>query len=192
MKKTILTLFVLLLGCSLVAWGGENLGELAKKEKARRKAIEKEGKQSKTFTNADIADLKATLAIEVTEEPEAEGETQAEEGISEPTTSESPEESTAPVDETYETTEEAGTSNDEVSQEDQEKIQSLKDEKAALEEEINQSRETLDTGGPMVRNIGSQMRQSREAEDRISEIDKEVKKLEEGEEGEEEPEPESE
>src|SRR5687768_8444247 len=63
MNKIAILMTAVLLTVAYNASASE-VAEAAKKEKARREAIRKEGKPSKTFTNQDVSDLKSTLAFE--------------------------------------------------------------------------------------------------------------------------------
>ena len=63
MKRILLLAFLIALGFTL-ALSAEDLGALAKKEKARREALAKEGKKAKVLTNQDVADIKSDLAYQ--------------------------------------------------------------------------------------------------------------------------------
>src|ERR1041385_2803352 len=71
MKKLLMISFVAMLAFVFAA-AAEDLGELAKKEKARREALAKEGKKAKTLTNADVGNIKSQLAIESTSNTQTE------------------------------------------------------------------------------------------------------------------------
>jgi hypothetical protein len=128
---------------------------MAKKEKERREALRKEGKIAKVFTNQDIANLKSTLAFEVTRGPEPEGEEADTEGS----------DSTLPP---------VTAQVDEQAQADEEE-ERLRAEREALEQQARDAQETINRGGGYhTRNIGSQYKAKREAESRIREIDDEL------------------
>ena len=63
MKKHCFLAFLFVLGFCWMC-SGENLGELAKKEKARREDLARKGVKSRVYTSQDLADLKAQLAIQ--------------------------------------------------------------------------------------------------------------------------------
>jgi hypothetical protein len=63
MKKVLLVLFMVLFAATL--WS-ESVTEAAKKEKARREALAKQGKKAKVLTNKDVSTLKSSLGIEST------------------------------------------------------------------------------------------------------------------------------
>ena len=63
MKKVLLVLFMVLFAATL--WS-ESVTEAAKKEKARREDIAKQGKKAKVLTNKDVSTLKSSLGIEST------------------------------------------------------------------------------------------------------------------------------
>src|SRR5262245_60403963 len=63
MRKVLLVLFMVLFAATL--WS-ESVTEVAKKEKARREALAKQGKKAKVLTNKDVANLKSSLGIEST------------------------------------------------------------------------------------------------------------------------------
>jgi hypothetical protein len=65
MKRIGMLLLLLAFGFAFVASAAEkpNLGELAKKEKARREALEKSGKKAKVLTNEDVGKIKSQLGM---------------------------------------------------------------------------------------------------------------------------------
>jgi|GEM_PF-1942054 len=63
MKKVLFVSFVLLFTASL--WS-ESVTEVAKKEKARREALAKQGKKATVLTNKDVPNIKSSLGIEST------------------------------------------------------------------------------------------------------------------------------
>lgn len=64
--KKLLVVLVLLIAGAVFAQQTQNLGELAKKEKARREALAKEGKAGKVYTKEDLERVKGKLGIETT------------------------------------------------------------------------------------------------------------------------------
>ena len=168
MKKCILFSFVLFLGFVFVAAAGD-LGEAAKKEKARREELAKSGKKVTTFTNADVENLKATPSYEYSSEaPESEG-TAGE-------TAEQPAEETAPTaEEAAPTAEEAAPASDIDNQ-----IEDLKNQKEEAEQEEQAARETVGQGGLFhSHNAGNQYQTAREAEDKAQEADEKAREAEE-------------
>ena len=150
MKKLISIFSLIFLGFAFVT-AAEDLGALSKKEKERREAVAKEGKQAKTYTNADIQNLKATLAIEIT------------------TTGQTTE--STPTNKATAAEPETTTDNDA-------EIEKLKQEKEQLEQQAKESRENVGRGGVFFTpNIGSQYQQAREAEDKAAKIDEKINKL---------------
>src|SRR5262245_10539313 len=83
MKKLLLFGFVGLIGLTLTLTA-DDLGELARKEKAKREALQKEGKAPKVLTNDDLEKMKAAdNANQTGGESEPTEETEAEAGLSE-------------------------------------------------------------------------------------------------------------
>lgn len=68
MKKLLVVLVLLIAGAVFAqqTQPAQNLGELAKKEKARREALAKEGKTGKVYTKEDLERVKGKLGIETT------------------------------------------------------------------------------------------------------------------------------
>jgi hypothetical protein len=161
MKKIALFAFITLLA---VAWTAQSteVADVAKKERERREAIQKQGKPAKVFTNQDIANLKATLGFEVNaEEPEQ------------------PKETTLPGIDTSLGDEPVKAKKEEKPPERNEEAEKLKEERAALEQQAKDAQQTINQGGGYhTRNIGNQYKQKREAESRIREIDQKLKEEE--------------
>ena len=157
MKRLFCLLFVF--GFVFAICSAQDLGELAKKEKARREAIAKTGKKSKTLTNADIPNIKSDLAIKQT--APATGETEATEATaSEPAT---------------ETESESAVST-ETSADDQ-KLEQMKKEKEQAEQEAKEARDQIGKSGLFnSQNIGSQYQKAREAEKKAEELEKKIEK----------------
>lgn len=65
MKRIGMLLVLIVFGFAFVASAAEkpNLGELAKKEKERREALEKSGKKAKVLTNDDVGKIKSQLGM---------------------------------------------------------------------------------------------------------------------------------
>jgi hypothetical protein len=65
MKRIAILLVLFVFGIAFLASAQQkDLGELAKKEKARREALEKSGKKAKVLTNEDVEKLKSQLAMQ--------------------------------------------------------------------------------------------------------------------------------
>ena len=159
MNKIAILLSGMLLITSIPGYASD-VAEAAKKEKARREAIRKEGKPSKTFTNQDVADLKSTLAFESSTPAEETAEQTpsteittipaVDPNLGEPVAQEQP-------------------------QENNEEAERLREEREALEQQARDAQETINQGGGYhTRNIGSQYKAKREAEARIRQIDDEL------------------
>ena len=163
MRKTAI-LFLALLLTAAFSVSATDVVEAAKKERARREALKKEGRASKTFTNQDISELKSTLAFESTTPAEP---TEAAQPSSQITTIPAVEPAPEPA-----VAEDRQNENDE-------EVQKLKDEREALEQQARDADQTIQQGGGYhTRNIGSQFKAKREAEARIREIDDELAKKE--------------
>jgi hypothetical protein len=64
MKRIGMLVLLLVFGFAIVASAQKpDLGELAKKEKARREALEKSGKKTKVLTNEDVSKIKSQLGM---------------------------------------------------------------------------------------------------------------------------------
>jgi hypothetical protein len=134
------------------------VADVAKKERERREAIQKQGKPAKVFTNQDIVNLKSTLGFEVTAQPEE------------------PEVKTLPGIDTSLGDEPVKAKKEEPAQQRNEEEEKLKEERAALEQQAKDAQQTIDQGGGYhTRNIGTQYKLKREAESRIREIDDKLK-----------------
>jgi len=157
MKKLAFFAFITLFAVAIIAEATE-VADVAKKERARREAIQKQGKPAKVFTNQDVANLKATLGFEVSVEPEQ---------VKEKTL---PGIDTSLGDEPEKPKQEA--------QQEQanEEAEKLKEERQALEQQAKDAQQTINQGGGFhTRNIGTQYKLKREAETRIREIDEKLK-----------------
>lgn len=140
------------------------VADAAKKERARREAIQKQGKPAKVLTNQDVANLKATLGMEVRVEQEPEGvkektlpgiDTSLGDEVQKPKKPEPPK------------------------QEVNEEAEKLKEERQTLEQQAKDAQQTINQGGGFhTRNIGNQYKLKREAESRIREIDDKLQKEE--------------
>jgi anthranilate/para-aminobenzoate synthase component I len=158
MRKLAVLFFIVLLGCVFSLQASE-VAEVAKKEKARRNALNHEGKTAaKTFTNADVVNIKSQLSFEVKSEPAATNKddfAQAQEATN------------AAAKELGQKVE-----NEQANQQAEEQKQQLTQERNEYEQKAKDAQETINQGGGyFTRNIGNQFQQKREAEEKIREID---------------------
>jgi hypothetical protein len=159
-----ITLLVLLFSFSIAfAVMSEDLGELAKKEKARREAIDKSGKKAKVFTNEDIGNLKGQLAMESTEDESASTE---ETDTSYTPPQEGAEYVPAPEPEPQPTN---------PAEEKQKQLRELEQQKEDLEKQAKEAKDTVGAGGLWhSRNTGDQYRKAREAEQKAERLDQKI------------------
>ncbi len=172
MRKLLLFGFVGLIGLTLTV-AAEDLGDVARKEKAKRQTLQDQGKSSKVLTNEDIEKMKA--AQNAQENEEAEG-TQGVAGITDAEDSDSSADLSGSVDEVagaVEAIEEtAGPTVDE-------QLKELEALKEKAEAQLNDAEGAIDRGGLFhTYAIGNQFRESREAQGEINEVDQQQKKLE--------------
>jgi predicted RNase H-like nuclease (RuvC/YqgF family) len=146
--------FVLIAVLFAVAVCAEDLGELAKKEKARREALAKEGKKGKVLTNKDVKDIKSTLGIEshtpVVEEP-------AEKSTDEPA---------AAVQEAVD--------------QSNAQLEDLKQQKAELTREVQEASDAIQQSGARSTNTGEQYREKRLKEEELKKVEEQIEELEKG------------
>jgi hypothetical protein len=171
-------LCLLILVFALATWSiiaAENLGEVAKKEKARREAIEKKGKKAKVFTNADVDKLKAQIAIQ-----KGGGQAPAEGTAEQPPANPEP---AAPAVETSPEVQPV-TEPEPVVQTDEKKpveeqIKDLQEQKEQLEKEAQAARDAIGAGGIYhSRNVGVSAEKEDEAEKKLEEVNKKLEELE--------------
>lgn len=175
MKKLLLFGFVGLIGLTLTL-AADDLGELAKKEKAKREALQKEGKSPKVMTNEDIEKMKAGENTD-----QILGENQAEETEGEPATADSILEgmSTEVPDSTNEVAGSEFIEGQQQAPSVDEELRQLQEQKEAAEAQIKDAQEAVDKGGLFhTYAVGNQFRESREAGNEIDELDKKIKQLE--------------
>ncbi len=163
MKKLAIFVSITLFAIGMMVEATE-VADAAKKERARREAIQKQGKPARVFTNQDVANLKSTLGMEVRVEPEPEGikektlpgiDTSLGDEVERPKKPEPPK------------------------QQVNEEAEKLKEERAALEQQAKDAQQTINQGGGFhTRNIGTQYKLKREAEDRIRKIDEKLEEEE--------------
>jgi predicted RNase H-like nuclease (RuvC/YqgF family) len=150
MKK--LFLVTILLAFTAVLWS-DDLAEIARKEKARREALEKEGKKARVLTNKDVPTIKSSLGIE-SASPVAE----------EPTTEPQSESAAAAIDE-------AATNS-------QEELERLKQEKADLTRDIQSTSDSIEESGVQSKNIGEQFKEKRLKEEQLKKVEDQIEQLE--------------
>lgn len=162
MKKIAFFAFITMLAVAWLAQATE-VADVAKKERERREAIQKQGKPAKVFTNQDIANIKSTLGFEVTAEPE------------QPQVKTLPGIDTSLGDEPATAKKEPPPEQQQVNEEEEK----LKEERATLEQQAKDAQQTINQGGGYhTRNIGTQYKLKREAESRIREIDQKLEEEE--------------
>ena len=144
-------LFVSLLVLFAGAVWAEDLGALAKKEKARREALKKSGKKATTFTNQDVPSLKSSLGIESSG------------FVSEPASAPTSE-SAAALDQAIDTS--------------NSQLEDLKRQKAELTNEIQSTSESIEQTGTHSANIGQQYREKRLKEAELRKVEEQIEALE--------------
>lgn len=178
MKKLLLVM-VILTGF-VVSGYSEDLAEVAKKEKARREALAKEGKKpNKVYTNKDIPNIQSSLGIEV-QNPEAYAEPVESEGIADTTEGTEPTEATDVTEapEAEETTM-AETMSDTETEESSVPvdIEELKRQKEEIDREIQEKTKVVNQA-VQSRSIGDQYRELREAEEKSAELEIKIREME--------------
>lgn len=170
MKRIGILLVLLVFGFAFVASAQQkDLGELAKKEKERREALEKSGKKVKVLTNEDVDKLKSQLAIESGTSEGEEGQATEEDSASTYTPPEegqeyipAPQPEPAPPDQNAE---------------QKKRLDELENEKSEAQKTAEEARATVGAGGLYhSRNTGDQYKKAGEAEKKIEEIDKQIDK----------------
>jgi hypothetical protein len=157
MQRYVLIGLLIIFSLAITVQASE-VAEAAKKEKARRQALQQSKQPAKVFTNQDIANLKSTLAFESTQ-PAKEQE-------------QSDETKTLPA---ANNTEIAPTEEQQPANEQNEETERLKEEREDLERQAQDAQNVINQGGGYhTRNIGNQFKSKREAESRIREIDQEL------------------
>lgn len=175
MKKLLLFGFVGLIGLTLTLTA-DDLGELAKKEKAKREALQKEGKAPKVMTNEDIEKMKsADNSDQILDENQEEGteeETRSADEILQEMSAEIPDTTNEVAGSEFAEEQKPAPSVDE-------QLRQLQEQKEAAEAQNKEAQEAVDNGGLLhTYAVGNQFRESREAGTEIDEIDKKIKKLE--------------
>lgn len=172
MRKLLLFGFVGLIGLTMTL-AAEDLGEVARKEKAKRQSLQEQGKTPKVLTNEDIEKMKSAQNAQENEEAEA---TEGVAGIKDAEDSDSTADLSGAVDEV------AGS--EEASEETpgptiDEQLKELEALKEKAETELKDAEGAIDRGGLFhTYAVGNQFRESREAQGDIKDIDKKQKQLE--------------
>ena len=152
MKKFFLFSFLILFASAI--WS-EDLSEVAKREKARREALKKQGKKATVLTNEDVKNIKSSLGIETDSPP-------VEDAASVPSTS--PSEPAAAVQEAINIS--------------RGELEALKRQKAELTNEIQTSSDSIQQGGVHSSNIGQQYKEKRLKEEELKKIEEKIEELE--------------
>lgn len=135
----------------------EDLSEVAKREKARREALKKQGKKATVLTNEDVKNIKSSLGIE-SNTPVVEDESAASEG------------STGPVEPAAAVQEAIDQSNA--------GLEELKRQKAELTKEIQSTSDSMQQSGVHSSNIGQQYREKRLKEEELRKVEEKIEQLE--------------
>jgi hypothetical protein len=153
MKKLFLFSLIVLFAGSV--WS-EDLGEVAKKEKARREALKKQGKKATVLTNEDVKNIKSSLGIESNTPGVEEASSPSSGTASDPA---------AAVQEAIDNS--------------SEQLDELKKQKAELTNEIQTTSESMQQGGVQSSNIGQQYREKRLKEEELKKVEEKIEALEE-------------
>ena len=149
MKTIFLILIAVLFAGAVYA---EDLGELAKKEKARREALAKEGKKGKVLTNEDVKDIKSSLGIES---------------------------HTPVVDEPVEKSkDEPAVAVQEAVDQSNSQLEELKQQKAELTREVQEASDAIQQSGARSMNTGEQYREKRLKEEELKKVEEQIEELE--------------
>ena len=167
MKRLLILSFVALFAFVLAA-AADDLAEVAKKEKARREALEKQGKKAKTLTNADVANIKSQLAIQSTSNTQTEPAAEA----------------TGSNQSQTQQTEQLSVSDQrklEIAQKQQEieqQITDLEKQKEATQQQIDDARNAVNSAGIYhSANPGNQYQTINAQEQKLQELDKQIDAL---------------
>ena len=152
MKKFFVFSFLVLFATAV--WS-EDLSEVAKREKARREALKKQGKKATVLTNEDVKNIKSSLGIETDTPPVEETTSAPSSGPSEPAAA------------VQKAIEDSGAQLDE-----------LKRQKAELTNEIQITSDSLQQGGVHSSNIGQQYKEKRLKEEELKKVEEKIEKLE--------------
>jgi hypothetical protein len=149
MKKQFWICLVLLFSASIWA---EDLGEVAKKEKARREALKKQGKKATVLTNKDVENIKSSLGIE--------------------SSSANPDYSAGS------TPSEPAVAIDQAITDSNAQLDELKRQRAELTREVQDTSDSIQQSGVNSRNTGEQYRQKRLKEEELRKVEEQIEALE--------------
>jgi DNA repair exonuclease SbcCD ATPase subunit len=164
MQKLLILAMILFTGV-LFAQQTQDLGELAKKEKARREELAKQGKKSKTYTKEDIDRVKDKLALESKSAENA----SAAEGESE---------SAQPASNVQDREERERQRQNTIA-DLQQQIDDLNSRKDDLQKEVDDQKSKANAGGPYSVNPAVNLDKARDMNDDIKDIEQQIKDLEE-------------
>ena len=151
MKKLLIGSFVLLFASALCA---DDLAEAAKREKARREALKKQGKKATVLTNEDVKDIKSTLAIE----------------------SNTPVEDSSTSEGTP--TGEPGAAVQGAIDNSNAELEDLKRQKEELAGQLKRTSDSIDESGARSSNLGQQYREKRLKEEELRKIEQKIEQME--------------
>jgi len=170
MKRLLMISFVALFAF-VVAAAADDLGELAKKEKARREALEKQGKKGKTLTNADVSNIKSQLAIESSSNTQTAANTQTE-PAADATDSNQPQSQPLTV------KDQQRLEIEQRQQELEQKVADLEKQKEATQQQIDDARNAVGNAGVYhSANVGNQYQTVSAQEQKLQELDKQIDAL---------------
>ena len=172
MKRIGILLVLFVFGFAFLASAQQkNLGEIAKKEKERREALEKSGKKVKVLTNEDVGKLKSQLGM-------VSGSTEGEEG--QPAAEDSS--YTPPVEgEDYVPDQQPEQQPVDPNAEHKKQIEELENQKDEAQKKADDARATVGAGGLWhSHNTGDQYRIAGEAEKKAEELDQRIDKANSG------------
>jgi len=149
MKKLLFVLFILVFTGTL--WC-ESVTEVAKKEKARREALAKQGKKATVLTNKDVANIKSSLGIESTS----------------PVTEQSGDGSTADVTEAIQ----------QATQDSNADLEELKQRREELTGKVQELSDSMGQGAGQASNIGERYQQKRLTEEELQKVDEQIQAIE--------------
>jgi hypothetical protein len=172
MKRIGILLVLFVFGFAFLASAQQkSLGEIAKKEKERREALEKSGKKVKVLTNEDVGKLKSQLGM-------VSGSTEGEEGQPAPEDSSY----TPPVEgEDYVPDQQPEQQPVDPNAEHKKQIEELENQKDEAQKKADDARATVGAGGLWhSHNTGDQYRIAGEAEKKVEELDQRIDKANSG------------
>jgi hypothetical protein len=169
MKRTAILLVLFIFGFAFLAAAQHpDLGELAKKEKARREALEKAGKKVKVLTNEDVGKIKSQLGMVSGNAEPQEGEPVATEDSS----------YAPPVEgEDYVPDQQPEQPPVDPNAEHQKHIDQLENQKDEAQKTADDARANVGAGGLYhSRNTGDQYKKAAEAEKKVEHLEDQIDK----------------